>query len=125
RLYGVVRFFYPSDAAAELDWNRFAVLGVGRVRAARDAAELGTTLQDLFAPLGPGIEIGRALAPASTAAASSEPLVAWRYTGPGFSSGVYQAKRTHRAPVNGGDNFVTLMQTLPAAALRGKAIRLG
>jgi len=22
RLYGVVRFFYPSDAAAELDWNR-------------------------------------------------------------------------------------------------------
>ena len=35
RLYGVVRFFYPSDAAAELDWNRFAVHGVGRVRAAR------------------------------------------------------------------------------------------
>lgn len=22
RLYGVVRFFYPSDAAAELEWNR-------------------------------------------------------------------------------------------------------
>ena len=44
RLYGVVRFFYPSDAAAELDWNRFAVHGVGRVRAARDAAELGATL---------------------------------------------------------------------------------
>jgi len=125
RLYGVVRFFYPSDAAAELDWNRFAVQGVGRVRAARDAAELGATLQDLFAPLGPGIEIGRALAPASAAPAISEPLVAWRYTGPGFSSGVYQAKRTHRASVNGGDNFVTLMQTLPAAALRGKAIRLG
>ena len=35
RLYGVVRFFYPSDAAAELDWNRFAVHGVSRVRAAR------------------------------------------------------------------------------------------
>jgi len=125
RLYGVVRFFYPSDAAAELDWNRFAVHGVGRVRAARDAAELGTTLQDLFAPLGPGIEIGRALAPASAAAATSEPLVAWRYTGPGFSSmGPYQAKRTHRAPVVPPESFVTLMQTVPAAALRGKAIRL-
>ena len=69
RLYGVVRFFYPSDAAAELDWNRFAVHGVGRVRAARNAAELGATLKDLFAPLGPGLEIGTTLAPAATAAA--------------------------------------------------------
>ena len=125
RLYGVVRFFYPSDAAAELDWNRFAVHGVGRVRAARDAAELGATLKDLFACLGPGLEIGKALAPASTVAASSEPLVAWRYTGPGFTGGgPYQAKRTHRAAVGGADSFVTLMQNLPGAALRGKAIRL-
>jgi len=125
RLYGVVRFFYPSDAAAELDWNRFAVHGVGRVRAAHDAAELGATLKDLFACLGPGIEIGKALAPASTVAASSEPLVAWRYTGPGFTGGgPYQAKRTHRAAVGGADSFVTLMQNLPGAVLRGKAIRL-
>jgi hypothetical protein len=125
RLYGVVRFFYPSDAAAELDWNRFAVHGVGRVRAARDAAELGTTLKDLFASLGPGLEIGKALAPASPAATTSESLVAWRYTGPGFAGGgPYQAKRTHRAAVGGADSFVTLMQNLPGAALRGKAIRL-
>ena len=52
RLYGVVRFFYPSDAAAELDWNRFAVHGVGRVRAARDAAELGATLRISSPPSG-------------------------------------------------------------------------
>jgi hypothetical protein len=25
RLYSVVRYFYPGDAANELDWNRFAV----------------------------------------------------------------------------------------------------
>ena len=29
RLYGVVRYFFPSDAAASLDWNQFAVDGVG------------------------------------------------------------------------------------------------
>jgi hypothetical protein len=43
RLYGVVRYFYPSDAASELDWQGFARLGVarargaGRLRSARDA----------------------------------------------------------------------------------------
>ena len=32
RLYGVVRFFYPSDAAATADWNHLAIDGVARVR---------------------------------------------------------------------------------------------
>jgi len=126
RLYGVVRFFYPSDAAAELDWNRFAVHGVSRVRAARNVAELETVLEQLVAPLGPGLEIGARLSPAPAPGGAGEPLVAWRYTGPGFSAtgGPYQAKRTHRAPAAANDGFVTLMQTAPAEALRGKAIRL-
>jgi hypothetical protein len=127
RLYGVVRFFYPSDAAAELDWNRFAVHGVSRVRAARDANELEAALRQLVAPLGPGIEIGASLPPAAASAAASEPLVAWRYLGPGFSTigGPYRLKRTHRAPprpASGG--FATIMQFVPAASLRGKGIRL-
>jgi hypothetical protein len=126
RLYGVVRFFYPSDAAADLDWNRFAVHGVSRARAARNAAELEATLTELVAPLGPGIEIGSRLPPAPAPGGPGEPLVAWRYTGPGWSaaSGVYGAKRTHRPAPAPADGFVTLMQTLPAEALRGKAIRL-
>ncbi len=126
RLYGVVRFFYPSDAAAELDWNRFAVHGVSRVRVARNAAELETGLKQLVAPLGPGFEIGAQLPPPPATGAASEPLVAWRYTGPGFTTagGPYRAKRTHRAPAGGNDGFVTLMRTVPAEALRGKAIRL-
>src|SRR5262245_18940874 len=64
RLYGAVRYFNPSDAATALDWDRFAVLGVGRVRSARDVVTLVTTLKELFAPLGPGIEIGETLSPA-------------------------------------------------------------
>ena len=41
-----------------LDWDRFAVHGVTRVRPARDGAELAAALRALAAPLGPGIEIG-------------------------------------------------------------------
>lgn len=126
RPYGVVRYFYPSDAAADLDWSRFAVHGVSRVRAARSAAELEAILEQLVAPLGPGIEIGARLSPAPAPGGEREPLVAWRYLGPGFGTagGAYRAKRTHRSAPGPTDAFATLMQTVPAEALRGKAIRL-
>lgn len=113
RLYGVVRYFYPSDAAADLVWNRFAVHGVAQVRPARDTAALREALAALFAPLGPGIEIGPSLPAPRPAASSSEPLVAWRYLGAGFSTrgehSAYQAKRTRASMAAGTNSFVTLM----------------
>lgn len=130
RLYGVVRYFYPSDAAAGLDWNRFAVEGVKQTRAAADAKGLESALEKLFGPLGPGIEIGAKLGPPPAPEGSGGRLVAWRYFGAGFdassSSGPYRGKRTNRARVSGEtiDGFVTLMQTVPAANLAGKRIRL-
>jgi hypothetical protein len=96
----VARYFYPSDAAASLDWDRFAVYGVARVRAAPERAGLGAALRALFSPLGPGIEIGPTLSAPISMASANEPLVAWRYLGPALwrnNRGGYSAKRTHRA----------------------------
>ena len=129
RLFGVVRYFYPSDAAASLDWNRFAVHGVSEVRGAADAKALETTLKALFSPLGPGLAIGATVPAASSAPKTGERLIAWRYLGPGFGSGVpgpYRGKRINRAEFSGKsiDGFVTVMQLIPAEALRGKSIRL-
>src|SRR5688572_6659533 len=84
RLYGVVRYFFPSDAAAAADWNRLAVEGVQQVRAAADAKTLESALEKLFLPLGPGIEIAPALTSRPGASASAGALVAWRYFGAGF-----------------------------------------
>jgi len=130
RLYGVVRYFYPSDAAAALDWERAAVHGVRRVRTAADDKSLETALKELFGPLGPGIDIGARL-PTRTVAGSTDPaLIAWRYLGPGFAGanrpGPYAAKRTHRtqSPNPTIEGFATLMQTVPADDLRGKTVRL-
>lgn len=128
RLYGVARFFYPSDAAAELDWDRFAVHGISKVRYAADQAALRTALLQLFAPLGPGFEVSPRL-PAAVAAQGGEPLVAWRYHGPGFTGndvpGPYLGKRTNRAaPPAAIDGFIGYVQVLPAEALQGKTIRL-
>ena len=129
RLYGVVRYFYPSDAAAGLDWNRFAVYGVKQVRAARDATELQAALQQLLGPLGPGLEIGQRLSAPPASGSPDTRLIAWRYLGAGMDgssmSGPYKGKRTHRAMVSAGSaGFTTVMQMVPALNLRGKTIRL-
>jgi hypothetical protein len=128
RLFGVVRYFYPSDAAAELDWNRFAVYGVGRALSARSPAQLSAALTSLFSPLGPGIQIGASLPAAPPEGMPDASLIAWRYLGAGIDSaglsGPYQGKRTHRAGAPPAiDGFVTMMQTIPATDLRGKTIR--
>ncbi len=51
RLYGYVRFFYPSDESASLDWNKFAIYGVQHVENAKDAEELKAKLTELFIPI--------------------------------------------------------------------------
>ncbi len=40
KLYGYVRFFHPSDQAAAIDWQSFAIDGVRQVESATDDAEL-------------------------------------------------------------------------------------
>ena len=130
RLYGVVRYFYPSDAAASLDWNRFAVHGMKQVRGAGDGSALEATLLRLFSPLGPGIEVSGKLAPAPAPGSPDNQLIAWRYLGPGIAdssvAGPYRAKRTRRSiPARAGiDGFATVMQMIPAEAFRGRSIRL-
>jgi Peptidase family S41 len=130
RLYGVVRYFYPSDPAANLDWNRFVVHGMAQARTAQNAKALEASLKALVNPLGPGIEIGQKLPPPPALGSPDSALIAWRYFGAGMSAqnmpNVYKGKRTHRALVGFAtvDGFATMMQTVPALNLRGKAIRL-
>ena len=47
RLYGYVRWFHPSDEAQEIDWDRFAVYAVARIRSAEDNADLEERLREL------------------------------------------------------------------------------
>src|ERR1051325_5898054 len=51
RLYGVLRWFHPSDAAATIDWDRFAMEGVRRTLDATDPDRLRIVLLDLIAPI--------------------------------------------------------------------------
>ena len=129
RVYGVVRYFYPSDAAAEMDWARFAVHGTAMARAARDTTALARALTELTSPLGPGIVVAPSLPLAAPPGAAGGKLVAWRYFGAGFDASykVYSSRRTGRSTVAARpqiDGFVTVMQNIPAAGLVGRGIRL-
>jgi Peptidase family S41 len=130
RLYGVIRFFYPGDAAANADWNRLAVDGVARIRTAPDSTALAARLRNIFEPLGPGIEIASSLPAFHAPVPTTEPLVAWRYFGPGATTPrrgtPYRAKRTNRTLRSGvaSDGFALFTQSLAALDFRGKSVRL-
>jgi hypothetical protein len=134
RLYGVVRWFHPSDAAAAADWDQFAIEGVRRVIDVPDARTLGAVLAKLFAPVAPTVHLTTSgeqmpaeptLHPASTTGLD---LVAWEHKGFGDSTRVseYASKRRHRdriAPAPGA-LFASLSQAVDAAAFHGMRVRL-
>src|SRR5579872_2079340 len=87
RLYGVLRWFHPSDAAAVIDWDRFACEGAKRVIDAPDRGALRARLAQLISPIAPTVQLagdGEAFAAAPAAAgASGREVVAWEHEGYG------------------------------------------
>jgi len=57
RLYGYARWFHPSDEAQEINWDKFAVLGVQKIEHIKSTKELRDTLFQLFSPIVQGLQI--------------------------------------------------------------------
>ncbi|WP_116126683.1 S41 family peptidase [Lewinella sp. IMCC34183] len=58
RLVGYVRFFHPTEAAAELDWDKFIAYGCEQVIGCRTSEELEARLNRLFFPIAPTLVLG-------------------------------------------------------------------
>jgi C-terminal processing protease CtpA/Prc len=107
RLYGYVRFFHPTDAAAAADWDRFAVEGVRRVESAASPEALVAELRALVAPLAPTVSLGVVgpvdpLLPALEAPEDLEraEVLAWEHDGVQLgkgAAGVYRSFRRKRS----------------------------
>src|ERR1043165_2381044 len=90
RLYGVVRWFHPSDAASAINWERFAIEGTHRVLDATDGRALRGALAELISPIAPTVQIASeekfiadpVSVPATTVGLE---LVAWEHLGYGDS----------------------------------------
>jgi len=134
RLYGAVRWFHPSDAAAVVDWDRFAIDGARRVIDAPDPQALRVALAALFAPIAPTVHLAAAGEPfpdelaLRPAAASSLEVVSWEHLGYGDSAvtSVYASKRRHRERVVAaeGEPYGALWQAVDATPYRGAQLRL-
>jgi len=133
RLYGVLRWFHPSDAAAEIDWDRFAIEGARRVTDAPNTRALRAALTDLIAPFAPTVHLAAAGEPfpdepaLHPPAAATLDVVAWEHKGYGDSAVVsaYASKRRHRdrtAAVSGFP-YGALWQDVDATPYRGARVR--
>jgi hypothetical protein len=135
KLYGYVRYFHPSDEAAGIDWDRFAIYGSKKVAECSDRQQLRATLIDLFTPFAPTLQISdqninfnkSALTPPSL---SGYKTVAWQHLGVGLINdkrSPYQSARTNRnitfeqIPLQVG---ALIVSGLDAKPYRGKEFKL-
>jgi len=135
KLYGYVRYFHPSDEAAGIDWDKFAVYGSKKVSQCANNQQLKAALEDLFLPIAPTLQIGAKnstfnkaqLVPPSL---SGYKTIAWQHLGVGLVNdkrSPYQSARTYRnivfekVPLQEG---ALIISGLDAKAYRGKEFKL-
>jgi len=116
-LYGYVKYFHPSDEAASIDWNRFAIYSSKRVSVCKNTAELKETLSELFKPIAPTLlifsnseKVGFNKDAVMPAENKDYKTIAWQHLGVGVSEreSIYRSARTNRP--------ITIASTAPTFA---------
>jgi hypothetical protein len=105
-VYGIVRYFHPSDSLDRVDWNRFIVHGAQRMEAVTGRDAIGPALESLFAAPVADFAIVDKGAPAPEIKGEG-PLVEWRHLGYGMDPSPreqpFVSWRTHHKPLFDGD----------------------
>ncbi|MCX7737754.1 MAG: S41 family peptidase [Candidatus Kapabacteria bacterium] len=89
RLFGYVRYFYPSSEAQMTNWQDLALAGVEMVETAKNSNELLNTLNNLFNPIAPLLQIKQGTKPndiqknyESPPTALKNLALVWKHIGP-------------------------------------------
>lgn len=131
QLYGYVRYFHPSDEAAAIDWDRFAVYGSKQVEGCKNPEELKATLAALFQPIAPTVQVYleneevtfnvKEITPAKP---KKHKIIAWQHAGmgQGDKNSPYQSIRLNRPVVYRASSnpFGPVMKPIEASAYQGK-----
>ena len=96
KLYGYVRYFHPSDEAIALDWEKFAIYGVDKVKNAQGSLDLISILNELFLPIAPDLKLSAnsiIQEPPNTNANSTQNYRVWQHHGLGgqYKGSLYES----------------------------------
>jgi len=127
-VYGYVRYFYPSDEAATIDWDDFARYGVSSVINIQSDDSLKVKLNELFLPIAPLIKIDYEI---DTTQAYYKPKwprrkkIAWQYIGyeNDYKDSYYKC-RTNRPHKKLSKNSKTASMTLNVNNFENDSIRV-
>ena len=133
RLYGYVKYFYPGDEAAKIDWNKFAIYGVKKVENAKDSAELKQILEEIFLPIAPALSIFKQGQDSGFSNSFITPpnkndmkIISWQHLGVGLGSSesVYKSIRLNRKnTLHDEMNYGTISSSLDAIPFRNKEFK--
>jgi hypothetical protein len=114
KLYGYLRYFHPSDEAAQVDWDTLAIYAAAKVKDAPNAAALKAALEEVFRPVAPSMTLSlsgkkeaapdasnsssHALAPPAVSPDAASKFVSWQHmgVGTGAQDSVYRSLRLNR-----------------------------
>ncbi|MCK4235177.1 hypothetical protein KAX75_12170 [candidate division WOR-3 bacterium] len=130
KLYGYVKYFHPSDEASAIDWDKFAIYGVKKVKNAKDREELKVILEELFLPVGPTIQIysvderPRNFKEMLQKDTNGLKVVAWQHLGFGLGNrSLYKSMRLNRTREN-QMRYWLVRKIIEAVEYRAKEIKL-
>lgn len=132
RLYGYARWFHPSDEAQEINWDKFAILGVQKVANIKSTTALRDTLYRLFSPIVQGLQIYDVRKPQlfnSRILLSPDPNakpVAWQHLGVYLNddSNIYRSMRTNKNEVGiQNERIIVTKRILETSHLNNKRVR--
>jgi hypothetical protein len=111
RLFGYVRYFHPSAAAAAADWEQIAIQSVPGVENAQSPHELSSSLTAALSPVSVGVAVFPTGMEAPPLDLKPGPyLIEWRHHGIGLSENDrYYSDRATR-PANGNAGGIELIR---------------
>ncbi|WP_018476233.1 S41 family peptidase [Pontibacter roseus] len=131
QLYGYVRYFHPSDEAAAIDWDRFAIYGSKQIAGCKSPEELRATLTALFQPIAPTVKVCLENEEVKFDAADITPpslkkykTIAWQHQGmgQGGKNSPYKSLRLNRPVLykTSSAQFGPIMKAITASEYQGK-----
>jgi hypothetical protein len=111
QLFGYVRYFHPSDAAAAADWEQIAIHSVQTVENAANPVELASSMTDAFRSVSVGVAVFATGTEAPPVRLKPAPyLIEWRHHGIGLSeNNIYYSERVTQ-PAGGSADEIDVLR---------------